>query len=63
MQKVQYAAAGFECNKYGKIDGVAKLNQMPSEQRICMNIAKLAYKGPHERNFRDHLKLCHKIIT
>lgn len=28
-----------------------------------MNIAKLAYKGPHERNFRDHLKLCHKIIT
>ena len=26
MQKVQYAADGFECNKYGKIDGVAKLN-------------------------------------
>ena len=28
-----------------------------------MNTAKLAYKGPHDRNFPDHLKLSYKIIT
>ena len=36
---MQNPAAGFLCNKYGKISDVLNLNWLPIEGRICMNIA------------------------
>ena len=44
-------APGLVCNNHGKIDDVLKLIWFPAEDRLCMNTAKLAYKGLHGQIF------------
>lgn len=54
---MQNAAAAFVYSKFGKMSDVLNLNRLLIEERMRMNIAKLAYKGPHNQNFQDYLKL------
>ena len=54
---MQNAAAAFVDSKYGNMGDVLNLNWLLIEERMRMNIAKLAYKGPHNQNFKDYLKL------
>ena len=42
--------------KYGTINDILSLNWLPTEERIKMNIAKLAFKELHYDALPPHLK-------
>ena len=62
LQRLQNACAGFVTRRFAGVEDVVKLNWLPVNKNVELNILKLAHKSLYDETFPEYLKLnLHKV--
>ena len=62
LQRLQNACAGFVTRRFAGVEDVVKLNWLPVNKNVELNIFKLAHKSLYDERFLEYLKLIlHKV--
>ena len=62
LQRLQNACAGFVTRRFAGVEDVVKLNWLPVNKNVELNILKLAHKSLYDETFSEYLKLnLHKV--
>ena len=57
LQRLQNACAGFVTRRFAGVEDVEKLNWLPVNKNVELNIVKLAHKSLYDETFPEYLKL------
>ena len=64
LQRLQNACAGFVTRRFARVEDVLKLNWLPVNENVELNILKLAHKSLYDETFPEYLKIkLHKVST
>ena len=64
LQRLQNACPGFITRRFARVEDVLKLNWLPVNENVELNILKLAHMSLYDETFPEYLKLnLHKIST
>ena len=62
LQRLQNACAGFVLSRFAGLEDVAKLNWLPVNEKVEVDILELAHKLLYDESFPEYLKLnLHKV--
>ena len=62
LQRLQNACAGFVTRRFAGAEDAAKLNWLPVNTNVELNILNLAHKSLYDESFSEYLKLnLHKV--
>ena len=62
LQRLQNACAGFVTRRFAGVEDIVKLNWLPVNRNVELNILKLAHKSLYDETFPEYLKLnLHKV--
>ena len=57
LQRLQNACAGFVTRSFAGVEDVVKLNWLPVNKKVELNILKLAHKSLYDETVPEYLKL------
>ena len=64
LQRLQNACAGFVTRRFAGAEDAAKLNWLPVNTNVELNILNLAHKSLYDESFSEYLKLnLHKVSS
>ena len=62
LQRLQNACPGFITRRFARVEDVLKLNWLPVNENVELNILKLTHKSLYDGTFPEYLKLnLHKV--